>query len=328
VTLKDGSEGLIYCDNYRPKFLDPFLLSDDEMDITDAIKNSGIITKSNRKFSIIENKVCVTDGLNEDTFQQILNKTTYHNNIYTLSIFKTIQNMLKDIINNDKICNIPNDGIKLSNGELFHFGLGPDNRVTGCICASSRISYKIDTLFSYKQLNNQDLALITSKGIFIYTVVENDEGRLKLRYFWSNEKWNIYYKDSKNTIDDRDDYKPLIQEILDNEFNDFVFSLPSPNFITIFENFNDEYDFHKELVLSIINDPVEFSKFGSNVLEIAIDKNEESIVQLIFDQIFKLIENNLAEDNKYLLQIISLNLPKLVFRRVWVNSGVLTRPDP
>jgi hypothetical protein len=84
VTLKDGSEGLIiYDDGY--KFLDPFLPSS-IINITNIITNNHkkiIITKSNRKLSIVENNVLVTDGLNEDMFQQMLNKTTYHSNIYT-----------------------------------------------------------------------------------------------------------------------------------------------------------------------------------------------------------------------------------------------------
>src|SRR5436305_11569 len=121
VTLEDGSEGFIIREyylfsdkKYLYKFLDPFLPSD-TIDITNIIDDYRvIITKSNRKFSIVENKLHVTDGLNKDTFQQMLKKSTYHhNNIYTLSIFKTIRNMLKDIVNNGVSCNIPEDGIKL-----------------------------------------------------------------------------------------------------------------------------------------------------------------------------------------------------------------------
>src|SRR5581483_2946205 len=126
VTLEDGSEGLIVCycsysdKKYFYKFTDPFLPSD-TIDITNIIDNYDkvIITKSNRKFSIVKNKLHITDGFNEDTFQQMLKKTTYHSNIYTLSIFKTIQNTLKDIVDNG-VCNVPKDDIKLEDGELFH----------------------------------------------------------------------------------------------------------------------------------------------------------------------------------------------------------------
>src|SRR6266542_4723576 len=104
ITLKDdGSEGLIlqiYSGNKSSyKFIDPFLPSDTTIDVTKIIGDSrnNIITKSNRKVSVIENNVYTTDGLKEDSFQRLLNRTIYHDNIYTLPIFKTIQKMLKDI---------------------------------------------------------------------------------------------------------------------------------------------------------------------------------------------------------------------------------------
>src|ERR1051326_4549497 len=105
VIMKDGSEGLlINDDNKKYKFLDPFHPSD-AIDITNNIITNDItddkniiITKSNKKLYIRDNNVYVTDGLEEDKFQRML-KTTYHSNIYTIPIFKTIQNMLRDIKN-------------------------------------------------------------------------------------------------------------------------------------------------------------------------------------------------------------------------------------
>ena len=78
------------------------------------------VTKSNRKISIIEDKLHVTEGLSEDTFQQMLKKaTTIHSNIYTLSIFKEIRKMLHDIADG---CDTPSIWAKLENhGEFFHF---------------------------------------------------------------------------------------------------------------------------------------------------------------------------------------------------------------
>ena len=128
VTLKDGSEGLLIFnyDEKKYKFLDPFHPSD-AIDVTDDIITNDIaddkniiITKTNKKFYIKENKVWVADGLNEDTFQQMLN-TTHHSNIYTIPIFKTIQKMLRDI-KSKVYCAFPDDNtIKLVDGELFHF---------------------------------------------------------------------------------------------------------------------------------------------------------------------------------------------------------------
>src|SRR5690242_12449975 len=80
----DGSEGLIIAEysksrSWSYKFIDPFLPSD-AINVSYFTK---IITKSNKKIFIFENKVHVTDGLNGDTFKQMLKKTTYHSNIYT-----------------------------------------------------------------------------------------------------------------------------------------------------------------------------------------------------------------------------------------------------
>jgi len=190
VTLEDGSEGLIiinksFDNKLSYKFLDPFL-SSDTIDITKDINDSKkiIITKSNRKFSIIENNVWTADGLNKDTFQQILNKTIYHSNIYTLSIFKKIENMLNDMIKSDTSHTTNNNKVTiLADGTIFRFILKVKDsgraRLFGeCLQnnewkkTQNSISFKYK-IFSYKKLDNQDLALITRKGILIYTITED-----------------------------------------------------------------------------------------------------------------------------------------------------------
>src|SRR5579871_5603877 len=113
----------------------------------------------------------------------MLNKTTYHSNIYTYPIFKAVQDMLKDIKNRKEVCcDFPeNNKIKLTNGELFHFIL--KKRDSSCVdlkgfkksqnnkWEKTQNSYnlKYKSILSCKQLRNQDLALITKEGIFIYT---------------------------------------------------------------------------------------------------------------------------------------------------------------
>ena len=52
--------------------------------------------------------------------------TTIHSNIYTLPIFKEIQNMLRDIANNE--VHHVNDSVKIEDSELFHFEILP-----GCL---------------------------------------------------------------------------------------------------------------------------------------------------------------------------------------------------
>src|SRR5581483_8980575 len=135
-------------------------------------------TKSNRKLSIIGNNVHVTDGLNENTFQQMLNKTTYHSNVYTYPIFNAIRDMLKDINRNEACCDFPEDNkTVLANGELFHFILEKSDEDYVDIKGLKKSqndeweetqnshNFKYDNNLSYQQLNNQDLALITRKGI-------------------------------------------------------------------------------------------------------------------------------------------------------------------
>src|SRR6266542_1482662 len=369
VTLKDGSEGLMIYKKVNKKssckFIDPFLPSDTTIDITDLIVNprNNYITKSNKKISIVEKYVYVTDGLDDDTFQQMLNKSTYHGNIYTLSIFKTIQKMLVDIINN-KIDN--KEGFNtMADGELYHFKFRIDSgsfmiigvKDNGWMETRNHDSHRFIDIFSYQQLNNQDLALITKRGIFIYTI---DKDLLSLRYFWSNEEWNknwIEYNkkifkgnqvdnnkkifeeiqnDNNKIHEDYNNYKNLFRNVLNKEFSDSSSSLPPPNFISIFENcytmtdpqkndpivvavnlllfikrVDNPINLYKRLLLSIINNPVEFSKFGSEILKIAIEKRNDYIVHSIFNKIFKLIEDEEVNSYMTLLPLIISKLPIL-----------------
>ena len=243
--------------------------------------------------------------------------TTYHSNIYTLPIFKTIRKMLEDI--KDELANgkpevelgkpedeSANKDIQLANGELFQFNIklsGNDISLRGVTKSQKKETQNNEFhnhMLSYKQLNNQDLVLITEYEIFIYTIVENS---LMFRYFWSNEKWYKYY--SNENIDD---FKILLQEILDNEFKDSLTSLPSPNFTWLIENY--QVNKYKNLIKYIINDPIEFSKFGSKLLEIAIRENRKDVIQSIFDKIIELVEKE--DYGIALLPIISIKLPDLI----------------
>jgi hypothetical protein len=56
---------------------------------------------------------------------------------------------------------------------------------------------------------------------------------------------------------------------------------------------------------------MEFSKFGSEILEMAIDNKKDDNIQLIFKKIFEIIENDNYYYYNYYMSIISLSLPKL-----------------
>ena len=65
------------------------------------------------------------------------------------------------------------------------------------------------------------------------------------------------------------------------------------------------------LVLNIIDNPMEFSKFGLKILETAIYNKKNNTIEFIFKKIFEIIDNN--NNNYYYnyMSIISLSLPKL-----------------
>src|SRR5437016_11063296 len=115
--------------------------------------------------------------------------------------------------------------------------------------------------------------------------------------------------DKKHTTVIANGYKILIQEILDNEFDDSHSSLPSPNFTTLHKIQNEKdknplfvkYKKYDKLTLNIIDNPVEFSKFGSEILKMAIDNKIDSTVQKIFDKVLDITNNTMS--------IISLHLP-------------------
>jgi hypothetical protein len=77
----------------------------------------------------------------------------------------------------------------------------------------------------------------------------------------------------------------------------------------MFKNYDDDDDF-KQLILYILSDPVKFSKFGLEILELAIDNKQDSVIKLICDKICEMVKNN---DYHYYnnMNIMSLNLIKL-----------------
>ncbi|PKC10762.1 hypothetical protein RhiirA5_498240 [Rhizophagus irregularis] len=331
------------------------------IDITDNITNiSGpvkITFNSNKLFHVKENHVWVTDWVNETTFQQMLNKTC-HSNIYTLPIFQTIQDMLNDIIKG-KIHSFPKSNkIKLTDGKNFHFnlenlvrGYGNEIEVKGYTQINnewkktSNSSIANGILVSCIQLNNQGLALITTYGIYIYTIVEDF---LRLRYLWSNKELIDYNKNCKDN--ELVEYKKIIQGILKQEFNcednednvvvlvednvlveykkiirgilkqEFKESLPLPNLKFCMVEFSERDD----LFLGIINDRDDFPKLISEILDIAINavkssessdkdmrKTGDKTLKSIFEKIFDLIKKEDYSLYMKLLPFICLKLPKL-----------------
>ncbi|CAB4423412.1 unnamed protein product [Rhizophagus irregularis] len=320
ITLKD-TERLILIERNNSggkvlqKILDPF-------DTKSYIDANGyplyhiISTESNKQLFFDKTcHSCRRSWLSKDKFNQLLNMTTtiYYGDIYTSTIFKTIRNMFERINN---IVDFPVN-YEIKPGKLFRFNLEKvdkfiekEIKVEGFVkdnndwkkTQSSCIS--TGELVLYEQVSDQALILITTCGIYIFTIVENS---LRLRYFWNNKKLNDYYSHSITNNFKFDKYKENIKEILKSEL--FKDSLPSPSF-DIFKTYT-EYHY---LIEGIINDPKDCLEFVSELFEIEKERNSENGVKLIFDIIIELIEmansQQLPVINQY-MEFINLKLPEL-----------------
>ncbi|PKY49663.1 hypothetical protein RhiirA4_545423 [Rhizophagus irregularis] len=300
ITLKNNFEGLIIKNVAGKKYrlIDPYQLFD-TIEIND-IYDKNVITQSNRKVSIRNNNVCITDGLDENLVQQT--KTS----IYTLSTFIFIQKMLKDIIKEDIIKDVPKSEFGVQDGKRVVL---KSNHVIEITYSGRTLIYCANSsILSLNLLNNQYLVLIDTDGIRIHEIL--DDFDVSCRYYWYNDEWNEKFENflnNKNDIKFINDYIPLIKKVLANEFNDSKSSIPCPRFFNSRKLSGGLYTI--EDFKGFINDPLALSKFGSEILNIAINDRNDVMVQHILDQTFESIKNN----NNYVasLPFVSLNLPKL-----------------
>ncbi|CAB4411304.1 unnamed protein product [Rhizophagus irregularis] len=310
ITLKNNSERLVMnCYSNVHKLIDPYQAYD-EIDISNDFNKTSVITKLNRKIFIDNGNVCVRNGSDENKLQQLSNEVIYRNSIYTSSVFKIIQSMFKEIIDRADIKKVasPDDKIKLKNRDLYEYILRPNdiydeisfehNDIISCCIPFPHI-------LSYKLLNNQDLIIISMEAIEIFALL--DKG-FKNRYFWKNNDWNDIYKKfekDRNSIYDinfvNEHYKPLIGRILKYEFNDSKDSIPLPNFMG--QNTNHR----KTIAEDVISDNLVSSKFGIEMLKIAIKENCDSVVRPIINNTIESIQNYSVNS----MTFISLNLLKL-----------------
>ncbi|CAB5314681.1 unnamed protein product [Rhizophagus irregularis] len=301
ITLKNGSEGLIIKSNTGNIYvlIDPYQLFD-AIKIKESIDDKNVITQLNRKVSIRNNNVCITDGLDENLVQQT--KTSF----YTLSTFIFIQKMLKDIIKGDIINDEP---IEIKDGNRIvlksnHIEIEKGNHTS--------FHYSDSYVLSLNLLNDQYLVQINTSGIRIHEILYYDDDRpfFSCRYYWYNDEWkekSENYLNNKNDIKIINDYISLIKKVLDNEFNDSKSSIPCPRFF-VSRGLSGGLDVIDDFK-GFINDPLALSKFGSEILKIAINDRNDDIVQHILDQTFESIKIN----HNYMasLTFVSLNLPKL-----------------
>jgi hypothetical protein len=323
ITLKNNSERLVidYDDHKRKLVIDPYQAYD-EIDISDDLNDTIVITKLNRKIFTKNGNVYITNGIDvdENKLQQLPNKILYRNSIYTLFTFKIIQSMLNKIIDQEDIknvvpsdewiddCTVVKDEVEIENLGLCKIFfrdivLALDSLLIQINDKQLRL-LDFPKILSFKLLNNQDLVLIHMRGISIYTINENS----RHRYFWHNNEWNDIYEKFKKDCDGFYDinftnkyYKSLIERILKNEFDDSKHSsIPFPPFL----EYNEwRREWRRDVVEDFINDNLVSPKFGTEMLKIAIEGRCNDVFQQI-------IKSNQDYSENY-MTIISLNIPKL-----------------
>ncbi|PKY31900.1 hypothetical protein RhiirB3_393647 [Rhizophagus irregularis] len=294
ITIKNNSERLFIRRGHERKLVDPYYQVYDEINISSDFNDTSVMTNLNRKIFIDNGNVCITNGIDENKLQQLSDKITYRNSIYTLSTFKIIQSMLNEIINQVDIKKVaptyPEEIVLKDEVEIEDIGLckivlynennydhmrietdGYNLEVPICICG----------MLSFRLLNNQDWVIIDMKGISIYTFGNG----FTYRYFWNNNEWNDIYENFKKDCGNHYDinftnthYKSLIERILRNEFDDSKHSIPITKFVEDHEN---------EIIKDIINDNFVTPKFETKMLEKAIEENWNVIV-------YKIVVNNLS----------------------------------
>ncbi|CAB4444322.1 unnamed protein product [Rhizophagus irregularis] len=289
ITLEDNSERLVIKRNFSDehKLLDPYQPYY-EIDISQDFNEKSVITKSNKKICIDENgNVCIKNGLE---LKQLTNKNIYRNSIYTLSTFKEIQNMLDDIID-DIIKQVAikkftssrefvlKHNFKVNNDGLcqlyFHHKLTLSYDSITLINSTGKEIKDITVphILSYKLLNDQNLVLIHMGGIDIYSI---NEFGLKHQYLWYNDEWDrIYdkYMNDRNKFNASfiDKYcKPLFINVYNSEFNDSKYLIPLSRL--------NCGGYAKEIIEDFVNDTVALSRFGLEMLKMAIsDKIDKTI---------------------------------------------------
>ncbi|EXX71707.1 hypothetical protein RirG_076060 [Rhizophagus irregularis DAOM 197198w] len=311
ISLEDNSERLVINQHFslEHKLLDPYQPYY-EIDISQDFNKKSVITKSNKKICIDKNgNVCIKNGLE---LKQLTNKNIYRNSIYyTLFTFKVIQNMLDDIIKQVEIKKVASSkefvlkhNFKINNEGLCQLYLRNNfNSVTDNVIPNidyyndeitlrkstgKEIKYiKVPHILSYELLNDQNLVLINMRGIDIYSI---NEFGLKHQYFWHNDEWDRIYKKfikdhgnkfNASFIDKY--YKPLFINVYNSEFNDSKYLIPLSRL-----NCNDA----KEIIEDFINDTVALSRFGLEMLKMAI--SDKIDYQLIKQLATGIIDNEMA----------------------------------
>ncbi|PKC73251.1 hypothetical protein RhiirA1_389068 [Rhizophagus irregularis] len=151
-------------------------------------------------------------------------------------------------------------------------------------------------IFGIKALNNNDIILLTTKGLFIYHFNENSKS-ISLNYYYYM-KINISH-DSNREISNKDD---IINQ-LKNYKNKFLEStLPLSDYHSL-----KHYD---KWVSYIKDDKERLLKYGVELLTFAIEEHNLDLIEDIYKKCMNYFEKDL-KNNRMFLSIIASTMPLL-----------------
>ncbi|KAF0520693.1 transient receptor potential cation channel subfamily a member 1-like [Gigaspora margarita] len=145
------------------------------------------------------------------------------------------------------------------------------------------------TIFSCKILNNEDLAMITNEGIFIWSIWQKyEKKRIRLRYYITLNCKNMKKSDFEQLLNNMQAYKGKD-------------SLPTPDFDFLMKNVerfsiqSDESDkryLFKEFLDDYIEDKILMKLYGQELLKCCLKLKKYSMIGILFNNIYKKMENS------------------------------------
>ncbi|CAB4444692.1 unnamed protein product [Rhizophagus irregularis] len=321
ITLKNNSERLIVSGfDSNPKLVDPYKA----YDVVDLPEDFNYT----RKVFIDNGNVCFRNGLDENKLNKLQRPSNKINSIYTFSTFKIIQGMLNEIIGQGDIISLTQsseqtvlkDKVEIKDSGLCKLVLSVGYDDYDMIALednddSTVDSYLIPYILSFKLLNDHDLVLIHVNGIDIYTI---DEDGLRNRYFWNNNKWEYNYQKYREDCYDYDinftneHYKPLIESILKDEFDDSKYSIPFSKFVA--------HGNREEIIKAAIYDQLASSNFRFEMLKMAIEDYDDVIRQITIN------ENSVLVISKFGIEILKISIEKNrdnIIQQIFTNDSLV-----
>ncbi|PKY41340.1 hypothetical protein RhiirA4_395794, partial [Rhizophagus irregularis] len=132
-----------------------------------------------------------------------------------------------------------------------------------------------------KCIENGDLSMITKQGIRIFTIIQPSK-KIKMRYFWDNDRWREIWKSSKK-LEKPFDFDQVKVEL--SRRRNKLPPLDITRLIELYETFYVENNYRiwpfKDLLRNYLQDTTTLAKYGKKILYKAIDAKKGNIVELI-----------------------------------------------